>query len=327
MLTVRLFTRKNCSLCDQASEDLKDLQEQYPHRLIEIDVEVEGPGEYLEKIPVIEVGPYKIIAPFDRKKIQVTLGAAMDRQSQLEKVDSVAHEKRIKKGSTFNFADRFFYWLSRRYLLVFNGLVMLYVGLAFLAPVLYSAGNTFPSNLIYSVYGRTCHQLAYRSWFLFGEQTAYPRQLAGIDRLIPYEEATGNDPDDLNTAISVKGNQRLGFKVALCQRDIAIYGSILVFGLLFMLTNRKIKPLPLLAWVVLGILPLGLDGLSQMLGQLGWEFIPARESTPLLRTITGSLFGFSTAWFSYPIIESAMADTRKVLSVKKKASQKETLSQ
>jgi uncharacterized membrane protein len=174
------------------------------------------------------------------------------------------------------------------------------------------------------VYGRTCHQLSYRSFFLFGEQSAYPNPEAGIDQLNTYEETTGYDPDDIDQAVAFRGNEKLGYKLALCQRDIAIYGAILGFGILFGLTKKRIPPLPLIAWVVLGILPMGLDGVSQLISQFGWEFLPARESTPLLRTITGTLFGFSTAWFSYPVIESAMADTRKLLAIKRKASQNET---
>jgi hypothetical protein len=67
--------------------------------------------------------------------------------------------------------------------------------------------------------------------------------------------------------------------------------------------------------------PIGLDGVSQIVSQLPWDIIPVRESTPLLRTITGGLFGFATAWFGYPIVEETMADTRKIMTVKIKASQ------
>jgi uncharacterized membrane protein len=129
------------------------------------------------------------------------------------------------------------------------------------------------------------------------------------------------DPSDIEAAIDLRGDETLGFKVALCQRDVAIYGSILLFGLVFSVTKRKIPPLPLIAWVVLGLVPIGLDGLSQIVSQLPWEIIAVRESTPLLRSLTGSLFGFSTAWFSFPVIEEAMSETRKVLSVKRRAAQ------
>ena len=79
--------------------------------------------------------------------------------------------------------------------------------------------------------------------------------------------------------------------------------------------------MPIYAWFILGILPIGLDGLSQVISQLPWQIIPIRESTPLLRTITGGLFGFSTAWFAYPIVEDAMAETRKLLTIKMQAAE------
>jgi len=321
MLTVTLYMRQNCPLCQTAEEDLKDLQEQIPHRLVLIDIEEEGISEFVEKIPVIEVGPYQIKAPFEKKTIQMTLGAAKDRIQQLENMQVDTHKKRIKRGRKISFGDRLFQWISRRYMLIFNTFTFFYVGLAFLAPVLMNGGRVGSANLIYSVYGRLCHQLSFRSWFLFGEQGAYPREIANLPNMVSYEDATGYDPFDLEKAFKFRGNEEMGFKVAFCQRDIAIYGAILLFGIIFSLTGRRIPSLPLAAWFVLGILPIGLDGLSQIISQLPWDLIPLRESTPLLRTISGGLFGFTTAWFGYPIVEEAMADTRKVMAVKFRAAQ------
>ena len=327
MLTVTLYMRAECQLCEQAVEDLNSLHEQFPHRLVQIDIEKEGLPDFVEKIPVIEIGPYTIRAPFDKKKLQMTLGAARDRQFQLEKIDLDDHQRRLEKGKTFTFGDRLFYWLSRKYMVVFNLFAFIYLGLAFLAPVLLAGGHTLSANMIYTVYGRLCHQLAYRSWFLFGEQAAYPKLSADIDRWVSFEEATNLDPEDLEAAFEFRGNEVLGYKVALCQRDVAIYGSIFLFGLLFSVTKRRIPALPLAAWALLGLLPIGLDGVSQIISQLPWEIMPYRESTPLLRTITGFLFGFSTAWFSFPIVEDAMAESRKILSIKLKSSQLDNGSQ
>jgi uncharacterized membrane protein len=190
-----------------------------------------------------------------------------------------------------------------------------------LAPVLQHNGNITASKLIYSVYGRLCHQLAYRSWFLLGEQTAYPRDLADVDGLITYGEATGLDPFDAESAIAFVGNEVIGYKIAFCQRDVGIYTGILLFGIIFAITKRRLPGLPIAAWLILGIVPIGLDGVSQLISQLPWDILPIRESTPLLRSITGGLFGFTTAWFGYPIVEEAMSDTRKILMIKMKASQ------
>jgi len=321
MLTVTLYMRQNCPLCQKAEEELNSLQKQFPHRLVLIDIEEEGISEFVDKIPVIEIGPYQIKAPVDKKTIQMTLGAARDRIQQLDTMQVETHQKRIKRGKEISFGDRLFQWLSRRYMLIFNGFTLLYVGLAFLAPVLMNGGKVGSANLIYAVYGKVCHQLSYRSWFLFGDQAAYPREIADLPDLITYGEATGNNPYDLEAAFRFRGNEVLGYKVAFCQRDIAIYSAILLFGIIFSITGKKIPSLPLVAWFILGILPIGLDGLSQIVSQLPWEIIPLRESTPLLRSITGGLFGFTTAWFGYPIVEESMADTRKVMAVKFKAAQ------
>jgi uncharacterized membrane protein len=202
---------------------------------------------------------------------------------------------------------------------VFNGIVFLYLGFAFLAPILMHLGYVNSATLLYKAYGMVCHQLSFRSWFLFGEQAAYPRTAAGVKSLIPYKVAIGLDENDLLNAREFIGNPIVGYKIALCQRDVAIYSGILVFGLIFSLTNRRIKPLPWYLWIVLGILPVGFDGLSQLFSQPPFSAvletmlsvsIPYRESTPALRTLTGGLFGFTTAWFGYPMVEESMIETR-----------------
>jgi uncharacterized membrane protein len=69
-----------------------------------------------------------------------------------------------------------------------------------------------------------------------------------------------------------------------------------------------------------GLGPIGLDGFSQLFSQIPSTFIqsflPYRESTPLLRVLTGFLFGLTTAWFMFPLIEESMADTRLLLAKK-----------
>lgn len=316
MLTVTLYTRDECKLCQKTEDDLKSLQKDYPHQLVLVDIEKENLAELIEHIPVLEIGPYQIKAPFDIKTIKVTLGAAQDRLFQLEKASKESHQRKVERGKKISFGDWLFHWLSNRYMFVFNAFVFIHLGLAVLAPVLQANGYTGPAKVVYVVYGRLCHQLAFRSWFIYGEQKAYPRDIANVDLPLTFEEATGIHPYDIDAAHQFVGNDRLGYKMALCQRDIAIYGAILVFGIIFSLTGKRIPSLPIWWWFILGIMPIGLDGISQIISQLPWDIIPVRESTPLLRTITGGLFGFATAWFGYPVVEETMADTRKLLTVK-----------
>jgi uncharacterized membrane protein len=95
-----------------------------------------------------------------------------------------------------------------------------------------------------------------------------------------------------------------------------LYGSILLFGLIFAATSRRIPPLPWYLWLLFGILPVAIDGLSQLFSQPPLSFIPYRESTPFLRMLTGSLFGFMTAWFGIPIIDQSFRETREMMEAK-----------
>ena len=104
-----------------------------------------------------------------------------------------------------------------------------------------------------------------------------------------------------------------------CQRDLAIYTSFLLFGIIFAINQKRIKAIPWLAWFVLGVLPMAFDGVSQfpslMAGLPVW--LPLRESTPFLRSLTGALFGLTSAWYLFPFMEESMRETRAVLSTKK----------
>jgi uncharacterized membrane protein len=329
LLSVTLFSRENCHLCEQAEQDLKSLQENYPHQLYVIDINNDPDllSAYGSDIPVIEVGPYSLKAPIDKQQLAVTLSAASDRKQHLEELNGKNYEKRVKRAREISKGDIFSMWFSKHYLLVFNLFVFVYVGLPLLAPLFLKVGADTPAAIIYKLYGGLCHQLSYRSWFLFGDQPIYPRELAGIDGYLTFHEATGLDEHGLVDARNFLGNDYTGFKIALCQRDLAIYGSILIFGLFFGFTGRRIKSLPFLVWLFIGILPIAFDGLSQLFGQIlaqptlqflspYFDIVAIRESTPFLRTLTGFLFGFSTAWFGYPLVEETMRDARRLLAAK-----------
>lgn len=323
MLTVTLYTKNDCHLCEQAKADLEALKDKYPHRLVEVDVESDTSLKkaYGEKVPVIEAGPYRLSAPFDRQKLMMTLGAASDRRGQLDQIGRDDHKDRLARGGKVSGADRALYWVSRHYLAVLNIVMLFYFGLPILAPVLMNAGLTAPARAIYTVYKPLCHQFGFRSFFLFGEQAYYPLEEAGIQSLVTFEEATGlpdlDNPASLSRleARNFIGNGDMGYKVALCERDLAIYASIFLFGILFSLSGRRLKSLHWILWIVIGMGPVGLDGFSQLFSQMEWSWLeailPYRESTPFLRVLTGGLFGFTTAWFAYPAIEESMSDTRQ----------------
>jgi len=317
-LEVTLYTREDCSLCHIAEDDLAELQKDVPHTLVVVDIDQDPDLQalYGHKVPVITASSYTLTAPFDKRKLRMTLGAAYDSQLRQMEDGEEQFSKQQERKNTMNTGEKLSHFIANHYLKVVNLVLLIYFGLPFLAPVLMKVGLQSAAQPIYTMYKVSCHELAFRSWFLFGEQAAYPRASAQIDGLVTYGKATGNSEEDLLTARNFQGNEQLGYKVAFCQRDLAIYIAMFTFGIIFSLTNRKIKGLPFLLWVIVGILPIALDGGSQLLSQ-AFTFIPYRESTPLLRTLTGALFGFTTAWFGFPVLEETMNDTRQALSAKK----------
>ncbi|WP_299028120.1 DUF2085 domain-containing protein [uncultured Thermanaerothrix sp.] len=320
MIIVTVYRSANCALCDEVMNYLRELQPIYDLQIAVVDIEGNGPSPMGEEtLPIVEVGPYRLHPPFSRQTLEVALGAARDRQAQMQRVDQTAYQSQIYKQEHWSAADALSLWLSRHYLALFNLFLLLYVGLPFLAPLSLRAGWTGLANAIYKVYSPLCHQLAFRSWFLFGLQPYYPREVAHLDGVAPFEAVTGLSGLDLARARALTGGEAigygagaLGFKVALCQRDVAIYGAMLAFGLVFALTGRRWKSLPWYLWGAVGLVPIALDGVSQLPGLIPFlsQWVWVRESTPLLRTVTGVLFGWTTMWYLYPIIEENMRETR-----------------
>lgn len=323
MLNVTLYTRKDCKLCDEAKVHLNELQAQYPHRLAEVDIDSDNAllAKFHESIPVVEVGPYSLKAPITRQTLQMTLGAASDRKNQLEQLGDPEYQMKLKKGNTVTTGDRVSFWIAKRYLLMLNLFMLIYVGLPFIAPTLMKLGAELPARAIYRIYSPLCHQFGFRSFFLYGDQVIYPLAEANMTGLQTFEQATGipnlDDPYSATRfdARKYTGDESVGYKVALCERDVAIYLALLLFGIIFGLSGRRMKSLHWMAWLLIGLAPIGLDGFSQLFSQFNWAWLdsmlPYRESTAYLRVITGALFGFMTAWFAYPNIEESMNETRQ----------------
>jgi uncharacterized membrane protein len=136
------------------------------------------------------------------------------------------------------------------------------------------------AGALYAAYHFTCHQWAFRSFFLFGQQPVYGQQ-----QLVDL----GLDP------FTFVGSPTLGWKLAFCERDLAIYLGLLIVGLLYA-RRRHLQPAGFLPYTVL-ILPMALDGFTQL---FGW-----RESTWELRVSTGLLFGLASAWLVLPRLDAS----------------------
>lgn len=175
-------------------------------------------------------------------------------------------------------AARWWLWLA-------NAATSVVLGLPFLAPVLLHAGRSELANLIYSAYHLTCHEWPFRAYFLFGPEMTYSvaeLQTHGIESVFDF-----------------RGSPELGYKVAFCERNVAIYAAVLGAGLLYARIRPRLSPLSFWTYILL-ITPMAIDGLTQL---AGW-----RESTWELRTFSGVLFGAASVWLIYPRVERVLAD-------------------
>jgi uncharacterized membrane protein len=193
--------------------------------------------------------------------------------------------------------DRGIYWLARHWLAIINLFWGLYLFLPLLAPALMNAGWTVPARAIYFVYRPLCHQLPERSYFLDGDQIAYSAEEladAGVQVGLPSRDI---------------GNEQVGWKVAFCQRDVAIYGSLFLAGLVYAgLRHRWRRWKMRFRTYLLFLVPMAVDGMLQLFG--------VYESTWVLRTVTGVIFGVGSGLFVYPYLEEAFGDVRRDLGAR-----------
>ena len=292
---------------------LSTLQKSFPHQLHLIDLRQQAFFKKRgEETLIIRVDEKQVVNPEDFERISLALGEAHKNANSPDYRPATAKDR-------LGARERFSLWFSRHYLALINIILALYVFLPILAPVMMRLGQVEPAKRIYQLYRPLCHQLAYRSFFLFGEQAYYPQGVPpGSDRL-SYSQISGNPSDDMQLASAFIGNEHAGYKIALCQRDIAIYGSLLLFGLVFVFARKKFQPLPWWLWILLAIGPMGLDGVWQLVSQMQLSFLswlPVHESTPFLRVLTGATFGWFTAWFGFPTVEESVWDEHLRLEAK-----------
>ncbi len=196
----------------------------------------------------------------------------------------------------------------------------IYVGLPFLAPVFMHAGWDGAARVIYFIYSWLCHQLPQRSFFLFGSKFTFS--------LAEVQNAWQNTlrPEILRQFI---GNSQMGWKVAWSDRMVSMFTSLWLFGILWWLVRRRLKPLP---WwgLLLFLLPMAVDGTSHFFSDLSgigqgfrngnmWLAVLTHHIFPLpfysgdawgsfnslMRLLTGFLFGLGIVWYTYPYLDKA----------------------
>ncbi|MDZ4763457.1 MAG: DUF2085 domain-containing protein [Chloroflexota bacterium] len=245
-------------------------------------------------------------------------------------------------------ANRWILGFTRHWVRVLLVIIGLYSTLPLVAPTLMRVGARDLAQVLYTFYSPFCHQFAFRSLFLFGEQAAYPRSISESG-LRSFEDAVQGSPEwqsaveqaliwrygsvdagqlqafdpyqfDITLQIAARyfpGNEQMGYKTALCARDVAIYLAMFIGGLVYSLPaiRRRLRPAPIWLYVLLGLGPIGIDGVSQLLGYIlvgnpPMSLWAARETTPFFRILTGVVFGLMNIWIGFPYLELSMRESR-----------------
>jgi uncharacterized membrane protein len=214
-------------------------------------------------------------------------------------------------------------WFESHWLLGFNSAWGIFVILPWLAPIFMALGWVWLGRAVYFIYNFFCHQLPERSWFLFGPEFSYSQAEIAA--------AWGRTLPEISNELVRRqfiGTAELGWKVAWSDRMVAMYTSILIFGLLYAVLRQSGIRLPGMPWWLffLFILPLALDGTTHLINDaLRLQFRQTNEwavfisggvfpaefyaddlfgsLNSTLRLVTGILFGFGVVGFLWPIMD------------------------
>lgn len=204
-------------------------------------------------------------------------------------------------------------------------------GLPFLAPVFMRLGWETPGRAIYFAYSFLCHQMAQRSFFLFGPKLFQMYNIADL----PVKVSGLNQLGQVLALRNFIGNDQLGWKVAWSDRMVSMYTAPLLVAIVFAFLRRRgpVKPLSLWAFVLL-LIPMAVDGGAHWVSDLAgigqgfrdsnlWLATLTNHALPasfyagdalgsfnsLMRLFSGLTFGIAVGGLLYPYIDLAFPHT------------------
>ena len=186
--------------------------------------------------------------------------------------------------------------------------LFLFLLVSILPAVFMVTGNEKIAKSIHSVYRVSCHQRVERSIFLFGIEgpvNFYTLEELKFLGVIP-ERNPKVPPAHAEDIFGYPylGDEVVGYKTALCIRDLSIYSAILITGAIYILWAKKNKKVVKFDWKLILILmiPMMVDGTFQLIAEIfRWEWVPdAYFANNLKRIITGAMFGIGFALLIFP---------------------------
>lgn len=248
-----------------------------------------------------------------------------------------AAEQRNRRAVRFLQLSR---WLFEHWIIVFSTAFGVLMFAPFIAPLFMNLGWVTPARLIYSFYSVLCHQMAQRSFFLFGPQQSVA--MYNTNQL-PLTVGGTNTPVDMETLREFLGNAALGWKVAWSDRMVYMYNAFWISGMAFGVLRRRypIRALSLFGFVLF-LVPMAIDGTTHFLSDLTsglsagfrydnqwlatltghvlpqWFYVGDAFGSfnSWMRLFTGLCFGIGVAWFMFPRIDDAIQDAISVVHEK-----------
>ena len=193
MISVTLYSRKDCHLCDEAKADLEGLQGEIPH--------TPGGAGYRQRSkatarvwpgnPCCRSRAVSFESSFYPAGFADHAFGCQDRERHIDLVEKSPMAGRSSpawlpgRGPTGSLAGFptitccFLIWCGR-----LSGVGLSGAGFD-------ESKLGLPANLLYKAYGLVCHQLAYRSFYLFGEQVFLSSGSSRRPAAMTFSQATG----------------------------------------------------------------------------------------------------------------------------------------
>lgn len=152
-----------------------------------------------------------------------------------------------------------------QFLPVYISFMFLWNLIIFLTPIL-SVNNLEISKSLFTFFSFFCHQLFERSICM------------------------NNNMEIGNCSVS----NGFIYQFPVCARDIGFYFGMLIGGIVMLIARRGEEKMPNLLFLLIFILPMAIDGITQLLY--------LRESTNELRLITGFLAGMIIPFYLMPVL-------------------------
>ncbi len=171
----------------------------------------------------------------------------------------------------------------------------------FITPYLASQGDQSVGGL-YAAFSPTCHQLTSRSLCLYKYDVDGRYSIGDCLPMSTFSPSKANE---------VYYPEKTAYKMPVCSRDVAIYQAMLVGMLLLpFLWEIEADEWPNRWILVVAAIPIAIDGTTQLVG--------LRESTNLLRIVTGAIIGIVLPFYLLPLLNSVYCFLQAKFFPKKK---------